>query len=101
MPITCPCRELEELRQFKATVKPMLPPCKIGDTVWGIRKNGTGIKAASGKVFQMYYGEDMSICICVKGVSRGRWGEKVFPTKEDAEKAIERYKAREKERDHD
>lgn len=98
MSIKCPCRELEELRQFKATVKPMLPPCKIGDTVWGIRKSGKGKKPASGPVYQMYYGDDMSLCICVRAVCRGRWGEVIFATKEEAEKAIERQ--REKERAH-
>ncbi len=63
-------------------------PCKIGDLVWGIKRWNYGQKAIQGVVNQMYFGEDMRLCICVKNVCRGEWGKKVFATKEEAEAAL-------------
>lgn len=65
-------------------------PCKMGDIVWGIKTYNRGHRAKQGKVVQMYFGEDMRLCICVKNVCRGEWGKNVFATKEEAEAAIER-----------
>ena len=60
-------------------------PCKIGDVVWGIKKynNGQGVK--QGIVHQMFFDEDMRLCVCVKNVCRGEWGMNVFLTKDEAE----------------
>ena len=68
-------------------------PCSIGDTVWGIKSfNGHNRRVIQGKVHEMYFGEDMSLCICVKGVCRGRWGERVFPGFEPAMKKLKELK---------
>lgn len=65
-------------------------PCKMGDEVWGIKSFNNGAKRVKkGVVHQMFYGEDMKLCVAVKGVCRGVWGEKVFATEEDALKALE------------
>ncbi len=65
-------------------------PCKMGDEVWGIKSfNNNGKRVKKGIVHQMFYGEDMRLCIAVKGVCRGVWGEKVFATEEDARRALE------------
>jgi hypothetical protein len=64
-------------------------PCKMGDTAWGIKRfNHDHREVRKGKVNQMYFGDDMRLCICVKNICRGEWGVNVFATKEDAEKAL-------------
>lgn len=63
-------------------------PCKIGDTVWGIR-NYKGIeKAQEGKVYEMYFLPNMSLSVKVKHICRGEFGKRIFKTKEEAEAAI-------------
>lgn len=59
-------------------------PCKMGDLVWGIRKHHSGPRVKQGVVSQMYFGEDMRLCISVKNVCCGEWGKNVFATKEEA-----------------
>lgn len=79
---------LHEISTFP-TVDAVEVPCKMGDKVWGIRKyNHGGLFAKQGKVYQMFFGHDMQLCICVKGVCRGEWGKNIFATKEDVEAAI-------------
>lgn len=70
-------------------------PCKVGDLVWGIRtrgayKDGTRVhsKPVQLPVQQMYFGDDMRLCIVLKGCCRGEWGKVVFGTEEDAWAAI-------------
>ena len=68
-------------------------PCKMGDHVWGIHKiNHHKYVVQQGVVNQMYFGDDMRLCICIKNVCRGEWGKAVFATKEEAERAIEEMK---------
>lgn len=71
---------------------PIIPgvhlPCKIGDEVWGLKIYRNRRIATKGKVHQMYFGDDMRLCICVKNVCRGEWGVNVFATKEEAEAAL-------------
>ena len=64
-------------------------PCKIGDEVWGVRyfKGGRKIPM-KGMVDEMYYSNDMALCVRVKGVCRGQWGKKVFASREAAEAAL-------------
>ena len=59
-------------------------PCKMGDLVWGIKKYNRGQEVQQGVVHEMFFGEDMRLCICVKNVCRGEWGKNVFATKEEA-----------------
>ena len=63
-------------------------PCKIGDQVWAIKTHMRGQFVKKGVVYQMYFGDDMQLCICVKNVCRGEWGRNVFATKKEAEAAI-------------
>lgn len=67
-------------------------PVKIGDTVYGIRRNHTVLTVFPGKVCEMYITESMRLAIHVHGVVRGFWGEKVFRTREDAENYLGRNK---------
>ena len=63
-------------------------PCKMGDIVWGIKKFHHGQAVKQGSVYQMFFIDDMRLCICVKNVCRGEWGKNVFATREDAVAAI-------------
>ena len=70
------------------TVDAVVLPCRIGDSVWGIRKHNRGKEVKQGTVYQMFFGEHMQLCLCVKNVCRGEWGKNVFATKEEAEAAL-------------
>lgn len=64
-------------------------PCKIGDTVWGIRHSHGVPVPAKGKVTEIFFvGSEMKLCIVVYKVVRGIWGINVFATKEETERAI-------------
>ena len=69
-----------------------IPPCKIGDNVFCIRKLSGGVKRAMpGVVSEMYYvGTGMSLAIVVRQRGRGEWGKTVFPTLEAAEAALKK-----------
>lgn len=67
------------------TVDAIELPCKIGDMVWGIKKfNYETKQVKQGIVHMMFFGENMRLCICVKGACRGEWGKNVFATREEA-----------------
>ena len=62
-------------------------PCKIGDTVYGIRRyKGRIVK--SGTVSEMFYNQDGELIIAIKNVCRGCWGKQIFGTREEAEAAL-------------
>lgn len=76
---------LEELSQLRP---PSDLPCKVGDTVWAIRKYKGVMHAQQGIVNSMYYLPDMTLHITVKHIARGTWGKAVFATQEECEQAI-------------
>ena len=62
-------------------------PCKIGDTVYGIRRyKGRIVK--SGTVSEMFYNQYGELIIAIKNVCRGCWGKQIFATLEEAETAL-------------
>lgn len=63
-------------------------PCKIGDFVWAIRNYQGTPHPQQGKVSEMYFTKDMKLQIVVSHICRGYWGETIFATYEEAEKAI-------------
>lgn len=62
-------------------------PCKIGDTVYGIRRYQDRIVKA-GTVSEMFYNQDGELIIAIKNVCRGCWGRQIFGTYEEAEAAL-------------
>lgn len=62
-------------------------PCKIGDTVYGIRRYQDRI-VKSGTVSEMFYNQNMELIIAIKNVCRGCWGKQIFATLEEAEAAL-------------
>ena len=81
----------ERLKQYEdaeAEGRLVMLPCKIGDTVWVIR-NYRGVNHPQlGEVSEMFFDTDMALQIVVKHIGRGKFGEKVFCTKEEAEQAL-------------
>ena len=63
-------------------------PVKIGDTAWVICNHKGHKKPKKGVVSEMYYTDDMKLCIVVKFIKRGTWGKDVFGTQEEAWEAI-------------
>ena len=63
-------------------------PCKIGDTVWAICNIFGTMKIQKGVVSELFFIEGMKLCIVVRKVARGEWGKVVFPSLEEAQKAI-------------
>lgn len=63
-------------------------PCKIGDTVYGIRRWHDTKVAKAGIVSEMFFTQEGKLMIVVKHVCRGHWGEKIFATLEEAEAAL-------------
>ena len=68
-------------------VEAVVLPCKIGDVVWTIRHFHSKKCVQQGIVSEMFFTKDMELEIVVKHIARGKWGEKVFATYEDALKA--------------
>lgn len=63
-------------------------PCKVGDEVWCLRNN----KPVKGVVTEIYFRDNMDMCIVVRRLCRGRWGERVFATEQEAQAAIDRQR---------
>ena len=65
-------------------------PCKIGDTVYGIRRYH-GIRIVqSGIVSEMYFSRENRLIIVIKRIGRGYWGESIFGSFEEAEAALKK-----------
>ncbi len=74
------------------TVNPL--PCKMGDTVWGIRYH-TGVPyIKQGTVSEMAYLDDMRLAIAVRFApkynTRGFWGKDIFASYEECVAEVER-----------
>lgn len=70
------------------TINAVQVPCKIGDTVFGIRNYRGKTHVQKGFVGEMFFTKDMKLMIVVKHICYGHWGEKVFATYEEAELAL-------------
>ena len=62
-----------------------LEPCKVGDTVWVLRRYHDMKVPVAGIVTELRFTEFWNPLIIVGGVGRGRWGQNIFATKEEAE----------------
>lgn len=70
------------------TMDAVVLPCRIGDTVWAIRCYRGVLVSQQGRVSEMLFADGMKLSIVVKHICRGEWDDKVFATREDAERAI-------------
>lgn len=72
------------------TVEAVPIPCKVGDEVWCLRDTRVYNKPVKGTVTEIYFRDNMDMCIVVRRLCRGRWGERVFATEQEAQAAIDR-----------
>lgn len=72
------------------TVDAIALPCKVGDEVWCVRDTRVYNKPVKGVVTEIYFRDNMDMCIVVRRLCRGRWGERVFATEQEAQAAIDR-----------
>lgn len=84
------CKAHDEAVEMAISALKQQPPCKIGDIVYGIARTYGRVRVVPGKVTQMFYSDDMALCMVVERVCRGKFGESVFMTKEEAESALRR-----------
>lgn len=84
----------EFMRIFDADLRGQIPPCKIGDQVWGIRNYRGRRTAQCGLVSEMYYKEDMTLMVVIKHICRGEWGKDIFSSQKEAEEAIRAKEAK-------
>jgi hypothetical protein len=80
--------ERERLAEHLIESGVIVPPCNIGDEVYKVRCYHSVAIAQKGIVSEMKYLPDMRLQIVVKHIGRGKWGEDVFATLEEAEKAL-------------
>lgn len=67
-------------------------PCKIGNTAYAIRDYKGVKKIQKSIISEMYYTKNMELMIVAKYVGRGKFGEKIFPTEQEAQAALEKMK---------
>lgn len=72
-------------------------PCEIGDTVYAIRNYKGQRTIRSGIVSEIIVLPNMKLQIVVRGVARGQWGEKIFPTFRAAKEALKRIPEKQKD----
>lgn len=75
----------EEARTIK------LPPLEVGSTAWAIGNRGGWLYAKPGKVTRVEI-LNRTVVLHVNGVGKGQFGERVFATREDAMKVLERMR---------
>ena len=80
-------KDLQHYRDLEEQGRLITLPCKIGDTVYGIRRFQDRIVKA-GTVSEMFYNRDGELIIAIKNVCRGCWGRQIFGTYEEAEAAL-------------
>ena len=89
------CADLPSLREIldeAPTVPAIALPCKVGDEVWCLRDTRVYNKPVKGVVSEIYFLDNMDMCIVVRRLCRGRWGERVFATEQEAQAAIDRQR---------
>ena len=87
-------RRLAELLTADRDGRLVVPPCKVGDTVYRIVRDADP-HIARDKVRNMYFADDMTLCVELVGgriILSEKFGKTVFLTREEAKKALEAMK---------
>ena len=85
---------LRELAEADRAGRLVVPPCKVGDTVYRIVRDADP-HIARDEVRSMYFADDMTLCVELVGgriILSEKFGKTVFLTREGAEKALEAMK---------
>ncbi len=86
-----PISRLVELAEADKDGRVVVLPCKVGDTVWRIIRDGEP-HITRDEVRDMYFADDMTPCIELVGgrvTFTEKFGKTVFLTREEAEKALQ------------
>lgn len=86
-----PISRLVELAEADKDGRVVVLPCKVGDTVWRIVRDGEP-HITRDEVRDMYFADDMTPCIELVGgrvTFTEKFGKTVFLTREEAEKALQ------------
>ena len=81
---------LRELAEADKDGRVVLLPCKVGDTVWRIIRDGEP-HITRDEVRDMYFADDMTLCVELVGgrvTFTEKFGKTVFLSREEAEKAL-------------
>ena len=82
---------LHELAEADKDGRVVVLPCKVGDTVWRIVRDGEP-HITRDEVRDMYFADDMTPCVELVGgrvTFTEKFGKTVFLSREEAEKALE------------
>ena len=82
---------LKEIAEADKDGRCVVLPCKVGDTVWRIVRDGEP-HITRDEVRDMYFADDMTLCIELVGgrvTFTEKFGKTVFLTREEAERAME------------
>lgn len=81
---------LRELAEADKDGRCVVLPCKVGDTVWRIVRDGEP-HITRDEVRDMYFADDMTLCVELVGgrvTFTEKFGKTVFLSREEAEKAL-------------
>ena len=87
---------LRELAEADKDGRCVVLPCKVGDTVWRIVRDGEP-HITRDEVRDMYFADDMTLCVELVGgrvTFTEKFGKTVFLSREEAEKALQEMKGK-------
>ena len=85
-----PIDRLRELAEADKNGRVVVLPCKVGDTVWRIVRDGEP-HITRDEVRDMYFADDMTLCVELVGgrvTFTEKFGKTVFLSREEAEKDL-------------
>ena len=85
-----PIDRLREIAEADKDGRCVVLPCKVGDTVWRIVRDGEP-HITRDEVRDMYFADDMTLCVELVGgrvTFTEKFGKTVFLSREEAEKAL-------------
>lgn len=88
---------LRELAEADKDGRLVVLPCKQGDTVWRIVRDGEP-HITRDEVRDMYFADDMTLCVELVGgrvTFTEKFGKTVFLSREEAEKALQKIQGKE------
>ena len=92
----CSYDRLRELAEADKDGRLVVLPCKVGDTVWRIVRDGEP-HITRDEVRDMYFADDMTLCVELVGgrvTFTEKFGKTIFLSREEAEKALRGMKGK-------
>ena len=83
-------KHIRELAEADKDGRVVVLPCKVGDTVWRLARDGEP-HITREEVRDMYFADDMTLCVELAGgrvAFTEKFGKTVFLSREEAEKAL-------------